>query len=679
MENNRSVQTQDVISSIINTGEIKDSTVIQISAGARSSFGLDLYTLDYFKDHKSTEKDFQTWKNGFSFTIEAIKEKKEFRREKVIEEIKTKLETNHKLLIVGESGTSKSTILMEIACDYLDNGYWVLFNDSTELTNSDVLVKFIEALLKSGKKILVAVDNAHSISKAAIFYIIDRLENYVHSKNVRFILTARLPDYNHFCFELGKVKETYRQSLQKLNDRQLNPNFKFEIPTFTKDDIKGFIEIYGDPEKLRRSILDKNQTYKQKGLYQNELSPKELDVISENIFQDTKGNAIMVKFSVLGQGLEKDVRNRYYNYLKGEPEKMKAMLACSFLELVDYPVTDSLMERMGLKRVVKRYLDRATLYCNSGVWSTIHYRWNKMFLFAFLFDSNRDNILYDDNIYHLKEAFNAIVSSKEMAAIISVVNGLFGRAFKYFSERIVDLYDSIFKSATNYLNDQKMVKLCISIYKGCVVAGFWNEWRSGECIRIDLRPKALEYLDKAINYNPNDYRIFKHKAEFFSFSKKINEALNCYEKAIDLAPTKYNLWKSKAVIHKGLNEFDKAIICFNKARELAPESEHKGLYRYIAEILFELDDFVQALDYYDKVIEMAPKETIWEELISNVHVDYYARAVCKVKLGDIEGTLDDLQKAIVIDKEVVNWAKEDPEFSSIRNDERFKVLLSNYK
>ena len=52
--------------------------------------------------------------------------RKDFRRNEQIDVIKNKIENQHQLLIVGESGTSKSTILMEIMCDYFDDGYTIL-------------------------------------------------------------------------------------------------------------------------------------------------------------------------------------------------------------------------------------------------------------------------------------------------------------------------------------------------------------------------------------------------------------------------------------------------------------------------------------------------------------------------------------------------------------------------
>ena len=61
-------------------------------------------------------------------------QKKEYRRSALINEIKSMLEDKRRMLLVGESGTSKSTILMEILTDYFVEGYEILYNlDGAEL------------------------------------------------------------------------------------------------------------------------------------------------------------------------------------------------------------------------------------------------------------------------------------------------------------------------------------------------------------------------------------------------------------------------------------------------------------------------------------------------------------------------------------------------------------------
>ena len=88
-----------------------------------SSYGLNWLAKDYFEFHKSSSNDLDNWRKGFAFELPSIKSRQELRREGLIDDIKARLENEKKILIIGPSGSSKSTILMELICDYFDAGY----------------------------------------------------------------------------------------------------------------------------------------------------------------------------------------------------------------------------------------------------------------------------------------------------------------------------------------------------------------------------------------------------------------------------------------------------------------------------------------------------------------------------------------------------------------------------
>jgi hypothetical protein len=116
----------------------------------------------------------------------------------LVNEIKGRLESKGRLLLVGESGTSKTTILYEILTDYFLEGYEILYNDGAEIKNGPQLVSFIEERLKRGDNILVVVDDVHSERTSAIFYAMDVISSFRFIKNIRFLLAARIPEYDWF-------------------------------------------------------------------------------------------------------------------------------------------------------------------------------------------------------------------------------------------------------------------------------------------------------------------------------------------------------------------------------------------------------------------------------------------------------------------------------------------------
>ena len=132
---------------------------------------------------KSTTEDTEISKNGFAFLLPSIK------LSALINEIKSKLKDKRRLLLVGESGTSKTTILMEILTDYFDEGYEILYNlEGAEIKNGQQLVRFIEKRLDRGDRIL---DNVHSERTSAIFYVMDVIiSSYKYIQNIMFLLAA---------------------------------------------------------------------------------------------------------------------------------------------------------------------------------------------------------------------------------------------------------------------------------------------------------------------------------------------------------------------------------------------------------------------------------------------------------------------------------------------------------
>jgi tetratricopeptide (TPR) repeat protein len=73
----------------------------------------------------------------------------------------------------------------------------------------------------------------------------------------------------------------------------------------------------------------------------------------------------------------------------------------------------------------------------------------------------------------------------------------------------------------------------------------------------------------------------------------------------------------------------------------------------------------EAIECCDKAIELDPK-----------YADaWYNRASYKIKIDDIDNGLADLGKAVEINKDIIEFAKQDKSFEAIRNDERFRKLV----
>lgn len=67
-----------------------------------------------------------------------------------------------------------------------------------------------------------------------------------------------------------------------------------------------------------------------------------------------------------------------------------------------------------------------------------------------------------------------------------------------------------------------------------------------------------------------------------------------------------------------------------------------------------------------------------EGIVSRHNRSWYNRACARVKRGDIDNALVDLKEALEIDKEgYIELAKQEKDFEGIRDDDRFKKLISS--
>ena len=74
--------------------------------------GLTLLPPNHFKENSDTIENFQQWREkGYPFSLESVYQTKSLDEKKILNEIKEKLEEKKRLLLLGESGTSKTTLL----------------------------------------------------------------------------------------------------------------------------------------------------------------------------------------------------------------------------------------------------------------------------------------------------------------------------------------------------------------------------------------------------------------------------------------------------------------------------------------------------------------------------------------------------------------------------------------
>ena len=638
------------------SGNIIAKNITLVTNEVKEYFGLDLISKGYFRGI-NTQPDFENWIAGFPFSLPSIYQGKEFRRETLLQGIKKKLQDNRKLLLLGESGSSKSTILMEILCDYYKDDYIVLYNEGiTEPREPNKIIESIRELLNTDTKILVVVDNVHEKKMASIFYVITTLELYyspsTNSKSdIRFILAARQPEYKHLITnEQFGINSQYMDALGKLNN---NRNFSMDIPLFTKEEVKEFIAKYHDylPDSRKNKSIEKN---------------------AEEIYQDTKGNPILVRFLVTGEGLLNDVKSRYKNYLSFDKNgrrlpdynRIITSFVCSLYHITTLHLDDDLLEKMKIQTSEDGVLVEKNLYqfandLDGGVlhrssdkqWKTLHVRWAQE-LFKFIFDHfKNDRNLFDKFKENLQKSINFIVQNESEYNLLYVFNSVYNSLAKnkYIDLDIVQEVAGVpdhFKKETKSQLYSIVICPCIGVIKG--------------------HDQAIKCYDEAIRIDPNYADAYYNKGVALGNLEKYDEEIKCYDEAIRIDPNYAGAYYNKGVALDYLDKYDEEIKCYDEAIRIDPNIavayNNKGL------ALDYLEKYYDAIKCYDEAIRIDPNH-------ANA---YYNRACTKCKTNKIKNSLTDLKTAIKLDKIYIDLAREDSDsdFKSIKDNKEFRLLVN---
>jgi tetratricopeptide (TPR) repeat protein len=588
--------------------------------------GLRLIYNDYFKQDNNTSTNFKDWLNGFSFNIKSIYYGREFRRENLLKDIKAKLEEKQRLILLGESGTSKSVILIEIMCDYLKEGYKILHNlelgsmesSSSEIKNLEFIEDTLLALVKNGEKILVIVHNVHNKTIANIFSLLKNIRDDHEDKldKIRFLLSARQPDFDLAMTGGGTFDSETKNRIDLLLD-----NTKREpISYFTPEEVKGFIEKYSD-------------------YWDSSLMNKSVDENAQVIFEDTKGHPIMVRFSVLKNGLKNHVRQMYQDWLLTKDdspniERIKSVIACSLYHISSIPLNDKTLS-VDLNLEEPSYeLDKTIIKIEGDIWTTIHPRWD-LELFNYLFSLKA-------HVRKIQRAFSFILNK-----ILDINSGTWNQVlildtvYSTIAKNYVDidllLYFIKAEEIENKLdNDLKIIFLANIV--GLTLSNLGRNEEAIKCYNkaLQINPrdasayynkgnalsdlgrneKAIDCYDRALEINPQHGGAYNNKGTVLSKLGRYEEALECFDKSIEIDPYDAYAYNNKGLALSALGRKEEAITCFDKAIEMAITWFDKAIeinplyahaYNKKGNILLDLGRIEEAITCFDKILEINPR------------------------------------------------------------------------
>ncbi len=177
---------------------------------------------------------------------------------------------------------------------------------------------------------------------------------------------------------------------------------------------------------------------------------------------------------------------------------------------------------------------------------------------------------------------------------------------------------------------------------------------------------AVESYEKALKIQPGMIAAWLGKAKVLRRMKRYDEALFANKKVLQLQPDHPKGLFGMGYTLRDIGRYEEAIATFDQSLKLQPNSHHNWKHRGYA--LTKLGRYDEAYRSFEKALKLKPTSG----------GTYYNRASYYLSLGDIDAALLDLQQAIGSSSYYVSLrevARTDPDFDSIREDDRFKKLM----
>ena len=459
----------------------------------------------YFITH--TNENVNEWKKGFSMNLVSIKKKKHFTRDNILINILQKLNQKNFLILIGQSGYSKSIVLNEILCHYHESHFLVFKLDGKQLISYPVeIMKNLEYLMSLKKKIFIAIDNAHSVNSIALYYIIDEIQSHQNSEYIKFVLTAKQPEFDRMRkienIQIpSNIPESHINSFYKLANQKL---VHYELPPFTRRETKLFISKYKNRIEFK--------------------SQKEIEQHFNSVYKETKGCPILVFYSVFTQGFSKYVRLMKNEYLNSE-DTIITMIICSILSLAELEITENTLKEMNIIELAYK-LDKITLSHSSNFkWNTIHPKWDEEFLSLLLKEKEQ----YFTNIKYFYEAIKKIFSMKNSNIGYKVILYF----FKMVNNEILPLNELEKIDIPNYI--PPLQKSDLLVFLGLVY--YSRGFNKGGPQLKNYWNISLTKYDEAIKLHKNNYNAYEAKGNSYHQLEKFEEAIYQYEESIRIRPS----------------------------------------------------------------------------------------------------------------------------------------------
>ena len=226
----------------------------------------------------------------------------------------------------------------------------------------------------------------------------------------------------------------------------------------------------------------------------------------------------------------------------------------------------------------------------------------------------------------------------------------------------------------------------------------WAYANIGDCHRKQGRyDEAIAAYQQALQLDPQYAYPWHGLGYVYRDLRRYDEAITAFQQALQLDPQFAAPWYGLGRVYRDLRRYDEAITAYRQALQLDPQFAAPW---YGLGLVYTLQgELEQALNAWQRALELAPAEGLYHAALANVlrrlgreeearraietarplmeREDEYNRACFAAICGDHEEALRLLRIALDQHQVSRDWARLDPDFSSLHHDPRFWALVAD--
>ena len=117
--------------------------------------------------------------------------------------------------------------------------------------------------------------------------------------------------------------------------------------------------------------------------------------------------------------------------------------------------------------------------------------------------------------------------------------------------------------------------------------------------------EAIGFYKKALSFEPKNKKIYFNLGVVYLHLEEFYNAIESFQKAIALDENYIFAYSNLAIGYKKIKEYHKTIKCLKKALELS-KSDDVDIYYNLGNTLSSIEEYDEAIEYFDKVIALEP-------------------------------------------------------------------------